>query len=101
MPFCAILNFYAACTWIHKTVFHGPSAHLSASPSLPSIKRKIGLATLQQLSDQFEIKHVCHAIRIGTSPMIQMTLNMSHYLQYGGSKDDLDWRIDFKYLNLI
>ena len=23
------------------------------------------------------------------------------YLQYDGSKDDLDWRIDFKYLNFI
>ena len=23
------------------------------------------------------------------------------FVQYDGSKDDLDWRIDFKYLNLI
>ena len=23
------------------------------------------------------------------------------YIQYDGSKDDLDWRIDFRYLNFI
>ena len=27
--------------------------------------------------------------------------SLSRVLQYDGSKDDLDWRIDFRYLNLI
>ena len=26
---------------------------------------------------------------------------MDSYIQYDGSKDDLDWRIDFRYFNFI
>ena len=35
------------------------------------------------------------------SPHLEQLRKNQRHIQYDGSKDDLDWRIDFKYLNFI
>ena len=40
-------------------------------------------------------------LNLSLNTRIFISENMALFLQYDGSKDDPDWRIDFKYLNFI